>query len=127
MELNKEDIMENTIKNNMEKSNFEFLKLKDEFSIPELESMLDIKANTIKKYSVRYKDFLSSKATYNQKDIQTLMLIQSMTLKGLKDIEIEVKIFEYHQLMKKTMNGTRKTSIKFLKNIPKSSGLIKLK
>jgi hypothetical protein len=104
-------------------SEFNSLKSKEEFSLLELEKVLNINANTILKYSTQFKDMLSSQDKFNQKDIDTLILIESMTQSGLDLTQIATNIFEYQQLLKQTLNGTSNNPIKFLESYPQASGL----
>ncbi|PCJ21098.1 MAG: hypothetical protein COB02_00490 [Candidatus Cloacimonadota bacterium] len=115
--------MENSNKSTPIQSDFESFKTKSEFNLLELENILNINHQTIRKYCLEFKKFLPVHSNYNQKDIQTLVLIQSMTKSGLPTNEIESKLFEYQQLMKKTMNGTHESPVRFLKNLPEACGL----
>lgn len=104
-------------------TSFGNLKQKDEFSIKELEQILNINSNTITEYSNQFKDVLSKQDNFNQKDLQTLIMIQSLKKSGLNLSQITTKISEYHQLLKQTLDGTSENIIKSLESYPQASGL----
>ncbi|MCO4783663.1 MAG: MerR family transcriptional regulator [Candidatus Cloacimonetes bacterium] len=104
-------------------SELEGLINKDDYSVTELETILNLKAHTIEKYCSQFKEVLSSHEKFTQKDIQTLLLIESMKNSGLNLSQITNKICEYHQLLKQTLNGTSHNPIKSLESYPRASGL----
>lgn len=104
-------------------TNFNDLKSKNEFNISELEQILKINAKTIIQYSSQFKHILSSTDNFNQKDVQTLLLIQSMKKNGLNLTQITDKVCEYQQLLRQTLDGTSKNPVKYLVNYPQAKGL----